>query len=260
MAFPKYAGPVSIGTRWDAPKSIDAKRWRQAVYGGGRAVRIFPERREPVAPLGARSLGESEAAMPKPKNPRSVSSPVPSGAKVGAKYHSACSELAPSIRMWRKRLRDSLESGPHTRRWRERTAAAESMLAWWESFCLGQLSEQEFFQPYPKPYMAPFLPWIGTKVTWELLTAIWTAQAERKGTPKDFLNWARFHFTSSGGRPVKVDQYRIAQQAAILRAKKRWSWMKITLKLCPQRGSDHRCSERCADRIRLAAEEFENQK
>jgi hypothetical protein len=196
--------------------------------------------------------------MTRLKKTRRTSDPTRSDGKTTADKQATCGDLLPSIRLWRSKVERARQSGPHTRgRW-ESISQADSGLVLWEKYCLGKFSEQQLFQSFPKLYMAPFLPWIGPRLTWALLTAIWSAQEERKGTAKDFVDWVKFHFTSSGGRPAKTERYKMVQQAAILRAKE-WSWMKIAIRLCPERGPHHSCAERCADKIRLAVKELQNQ-
>jgi hypothetical protein len=167
-------------------------------------------------------------------------------------------DLAPRIRFWRESLEQFLDRGPHTRGVRKHFLNTIANLERWETYCLGEISESEFFGLYPEKYKAPFLPWIGPRITFELVDAIWTAEHEKSGTPNDFVKWVEFHFTSAGGHPVDLALYNIAQKAVVLR-KDKLPWMKIAHKLCPskQKDSQHRCTKSCADKIRLAVAEFE---
>jgi hypothetical protein len=176
----------------------------------------------------------------------------------GASERPVYDDLVPRIRFWRKGIEKFLAIGPHTRRMRERYMDKIGALELWERYCLGEIKETELFGLYSEVHKAPFLPWIGPRVTFELLDAIWTAEKAKSGTTDDFLNWVKFHFTSSGGCPVDLKLYEVAQKAVALREKRR-SWMQIAIKLCPdKKRPNHKCAKNCADKMRMAVKQFES--
>ena len=104
------------------------------------------------------------------------------------------------------------------------------------------------------------LPWLGEKVwislTRNLRVAMVFALSASDVYPdsvKELQKEIRRHRLMGPfrGRPSKSQISSILSDVAKLRSEKR-SWLQIAQRLCPDRGSAHRCDKKCVDRIRVA--------
>ena len=151
------------------------------------------------------------------------------------------------------------KTGPHSKRMAEKVRLADSLLGNMEQYSGGDITLDAFqrhglqiperFRPQPPP------GWLPQELGWDLLGRIRRAEEQQGGAAEELLRWVKWHLANPRGRPRKLGSYWLGQQAAELHASGR-SWLKIAHKLCTQRGPDHTCTKACADRLRMAANEF----
>lgn len=147
------------------------------------------------------------------------------------------------------------ELKPHHKKLRDNIRLAIKMLAEIERYARGEITEAQFRDlesEIPERFQVPSPPeYLPDNVAWLLL--------KDRAAGNELTGWIKEVHKKPLGRPGKLQNYMLGQEAARLKDHERLSWGQIVRKLCPERKNlAHHCSKKCEDRIRDLAKRFRN--
>lgn len=165
----------------------------------------------------------------------------------------------------RRTLREWVEHcEPSKRRFKDLAGGVDAGLTVMERLSRGEITVEQSLLEFDK--LSASLPllrlnllpaWLPPTFAWELLKLVRAAQEKRPQAPQELREWLRRTFAKPRGRPTDTRLAPLYQAAAHLR-KRRWTWMRITRKLCPSRSTEgHRCTKPCLDKMRMGVREYE---
>jgi hypothetical protein len=153
------------------------------------------------------------------------------------------------------------ETAPHSPQFGRYQQLVDRGLESIQEFCAGKITHDEFskrLEIFPKLFRVPPAP-PGFPLEWTraLLEYMRRVQSQDDKAPDELLTWLKQALARPPGRPPDPRVHSVGQDAAKLHAKnKKLTWGQIAHRLCPLRGRDHRCTQKCVDRIYQAAKNF----